>query len=209
MSHFNHSYSFSHTVLGCLGFFWLLDYLIDSSMRVLRKFFMSEAFTSVLSGAHSVLAGRGLGHLLCYSVKVTIPRVQSALWLYQLDRTKEHLLSFSSHNLLSPGWAHPDSQHRRTFSEEVHITYDSCTQQTLLGKLGFDSQGDPATAQVTEQRNRVHSFLYMVLFSWTHSRTGRWSNLHVGEWTILCWNSDHLLHLIWTKGFVWSIIKEL
>lgn len=73
MSQFNHSCSFSHIVLGCLGLFCLLDYMFDSALHALRKAFMSETFTSVLSG----VAGGELGHLY-YSVKMSIPWVLSA-----------------------------------------------------------------------------------------------------------------------------------
>lgn len=180
MSQLNHSYYFSHIILGCLGYFlsvWLPVWLCPVCLE--ERPFMSETLTSVLSGA----TGGGLRCLLYHSVTVSIPWVPSALWLHQLDRNKEHLLCFSSHNLLPPSWAHSKG-------------------------CWANFREDPATAQVTEQ-SRALSFLHMVLYGWTHSRATWWSNIRVGEWKILCWNCDHLLLLIWTKGFVRLIIKEL
>ena len=158
------------------------------------------------------MAVRGLGHLLCYSLKISFQgcwlSIDFTNWIgLKTDSSVE--LSFSSHSLLNLPWVHRNSQHIRTFAAVVHIRYNSCTQQRLLDKLGFDSSRTPAAAQVNKKRTRVHSFLQQVPFSWTYPRAGRWSNMYTGEWTVLCWKCDQLLLLIWTNGFGRSLLKRL
>lgn len=84
----NQPHSFSHIVVGW-GFLsaWLGDWF---SPACLEKSIHSWGFSqcTVCPG----MAERGLGHLLCYSLKNKHSRLLTAHWLYQLDRAKEQLI---------------------------------------------------------------------------------------------------------------------